>query len=118
MRDIHLKNLKLHDIVSLYKLRGRMEWKSYMESPFNKLHGDPVACIFGENPPSIWAKQPEPMPDDNEPKYEYLFFLQIGTKNYELVAKSTDFKELVKKGDEFQEAYLKTYRPNLESDYL
>ena len=98
MRNIELSSLNIGDIASRYHLKGVGFWKSYMEYPLHRLYADPVAYIYCED-----AKYPRN--EGEEPEMNYLFFLVFETGKYELVAKGTDYWELSKKGDEWQEAF-------------
>ncbi len=98
MRNIELSSLNLGDIVSRYHLKGIDVWKSYMEYPLHRLYADPVAYIYCE-------RVTYPRKEGQEPDMNYLFHLVFETQKYELVAKGTDFLELRKKGDEWQEAF-------------
>ena len=93
-----MKDVKLHEKLSIQEIRGETVWKSYLEYPENVFRGDPILYIFENERSPYGMKQEEP------DKNSYLFQLDTETIRYELIMVG-EWDAVLQKANELQEAH-------------
>jgi|GEM_PF-1606192 len=104
------KDLKLHDKVKLYEIMATQIWKSHLEYPTGLWSGTPVLYIYSNK----YATYKKPAELD---KNYYLFQIIKGTSEYEVMMIGENFDEVVKKGNELQDAYRIEHFEKNEDNY-
>ena len=98
MELLNLRDLKLHDKILLDNVEAVQIWRSHSDTTDGLLYETPVLCICSNRyNPNLPASEA-----DNS---YYLFQIVEETREYELMMIGADYGQVVRKGEELEDAY-------------
>ena len=98
MELLNLIDLKLHDKILLDNVEAAQIWRSRLDTTDGFLYETPILCICSNRyNPNLPASEA-----DNS---YYLFQIVEETREYELMMIGADYGQVVRKGEELEDAY-------------